>query len=128
MSEIPKLDLMENRPCEHCGAMVISHDIDGTCVDRSYGPGFWRPLGSKYSPLGELSTREKLNRVLLELEPDALKAVLFLSERLLVGQGCYGKLDLSTDPRDWKKEKMSEVGDLLIYSAFETLKAAMEKC
>jgi hypothetical protein len=65
---------------------------------------------------------EELAKAAIELEPDALRALLYLAERLLVGQKAYGKLDLATDPRDWKRELEEEVGDLLVYSAFEALK------
>jgi hypothetical protein len=68
------------------------------------------------------ANREKLEEALSELEPDAIASLLYLAERLLVGQRAYGKIDLRTDPRDWKKEILAEVGDLLVYFAFEELK------
>lgn len=69
-----------------------------------------------------MTEREDLDKVLDELEPDALRAIAFLADRLLLGQRCYGKIDLATDPRDWEKERRDEIGDLLVYSAFHELK------
>lgn len=66
--------------------------------------------------------RDELNKLLDELEPDALRALAYLAQRLLIGQRCYGRLDLATDARDWAKERTAEIGDLLVYSAFEALK------
>jgi hypothetical protein len=57
-----------------------------------------------------------------EMEPDALRTMLYLAERLMLGQRAYGKLDLKTDPRNWKDEQKAEIGDLLVYFAFEELK------
>lgn len=69
-----------------------------------------------------LDPRTSLDRILDDLEPDAIAALHYLAERLIVGQRLYGRLDLRTDPRDWKKEIRAEIGDLLAYFAFEELK------
>ncbi len=50
------------------------------------------------------------------------RVMLVLAQRLLAGQQEYGKLAIASDPRDFKREGAEEIQDLLIYSAFETLK------
>lgn len=69
--------------------------------------------------------RKRLDTMLDELEPDAVASIAYLADRLLVGQRCYGKLDLATDRRDWRKERTAEIGDLLVYTAFLELKASL---
>lgn len=69
--------------------------------------------------------RAALDALLDALEPDALRALHYLAGRLLVGQRLYGTLDLLTDPRDWEVEKRAEIGDLLVYFAFEELKRSL---
>ena len=65
---------------------------------------------------------DRIVNVLDELEPDALRTMLYLAERLMLGQRSYGRLDLKTDPRNWPEEQRAEIGDLLVYFAFEELK------
>lgn len=72
-----------------------------------------------------MTEREDLDKVLDQLEPDALRAIAYLADRLLMGQRYYGKIDLATDPRDWEKERRDEIGDLLVYSAFGELKRSL---
>ncbi len=68
------------------------------------------------------TTEERLDEVCAELADDELRAVAYLAERLLMGQRQYGRLDLASDARDWKAERRAEIGDLLVYSAFQALK------
>lgn len=74
-----------------------------------------------------LSKDEKslLAKLLDVLEPDALRALIYLADRMWRGQIEYGKLDLKTDPRDWVKERRDEIADLLVYSAFIELKKSV---
>lgn len=65
---------------------------------------------------------DRIVNLLNEMEPDALRTMLYLAERLMLGQHSYGKLDLKTDPRNWPEEQRAEIGDLLVYFAFEELK------
>ena len=65
---------------------------------------------------------DRIVNLLNELEPDALRTMLYLAERLMLGQRSYGQLDLKTDPRNWSEEQRAEIGDLLVYFAFEELK------
>lgn len=65
---------------------------------------------------------DRIVNLLDEMEPDALRTMLYLAERLMLGQRAYGKLDLKTDPRNWPEEQRAEIGDLLVYFAFEELK------
>ena len=69
--------------------------------------------------------RKRLDAMLDELEPDAVASLAYLAGRLLVGQRCYGKLDLATDRRDWRKERTAEIGDLLVYTGFLEPKASL---
>ena len=72
-----------------------------------------------------MTPRQRLDAMLDELEPDAIRTFAYLADRLLVGQRCYGKLDLATDRRDWRKERTAEIADLLVYSGFLELKASL---
>lgn len=65
---------------------------------------------------------DQIVNLLNEMEPDALRTMLYLAERLMLGQRSYGRLDLKTDPRNWPEEQRAEIGDLLAYFAFEELK------
>lgn len=58
------------------------------------------------------------------LGPDERRVLVVLARRLLAGQQQYGRLRLATDARDWRHERAQEIQDLLIYTAFEELKAA----
>ena len=68
-----------------------------------------------------MSDLDKLVRVAVELEPDALAALLLLGERLIGGQNQYGRLDLASDPRDWDQEQLEEMADYVIYARFREL-------
>lgn len=56
------------------------------------------------------------------LEPDAIRVVERVVERLRLGQRQYGPLDLATNPRDWKAEAVEELLDATAYLAMQTLK------
>jgi hypothetical protein len=73
----------------------------------------------------EQEEREFFGRV-SELGDDELRVIALLAERLLAGQRQYGRLSLAEDPRDWRKERDEEIADLLMYSAFETLRSRNE--
>jgi hypothetical protein len=72
-----------------------------------------------------VAIRKAIDEALDKLEPDAVLAVAWLADRLLMGQRYYGKIDIATDPRDWVTERRDEIGDLLVYSAFEELKRSL---
>lgn len=69
----------------------------------------------------------RLSAILSKLGPDELEVVAELAERLYEGQRCYGLLNLSVDRRDWPGEQRAEIKDLLIYAAFQSLKAKREQ-
>jgi hypothetical protein len=73
-----------------------------------------------------MEKKTEMENCLAELEPDAIRALTFLAQRLLAGQKAYGRLDLAKDPRDWRKERAEELGDLLVYTAFLQLKRDLE--
>ncbi len=63
--------------------------------------------------------------VVSQLGADERRVLGLLARRLLAGQAAYGRLDLARDRRDWRAERSFEIQDLLIYSAFETLKSEL---
>ena len=71
--------------------------------------------------------REALERQLdsacAELGDDEIRTLVVLARRLLEGQRAYGRIDLTNDTRDFRRERSEEIQDLLVYSAFETLRA-----
>ena len=58
---------------------------------------------------------ERLARVAGELGADEKRVILFMAERLLMGQGQYGRLDISRDARNWLREGLNEAADLAFY-------------
>jgi hypothetical protein len=56
---------------------------------------------------------------------DELDVLGFVADRLRLGRGRYGPLDIGTDGRDWRRERLEEAADGLIYSAIEVLKAEL---
>lgn len=64
----------------------------------------------------------RISQILEALEDEEVLVVEQLAARLLAGQVQYGPLRKS-NTRDWRKERGEEIQDLLIYSAFEELKA-----
>jgi hypothetical protein len=56
------------------------------------------------------------------LEPDAIRVVERIVERLRMGQRQYGPLDLATNPRNWKAEAAEELLDATAYFAMQALK------
>jgi hypothetical protein len=57
------------------------------------------------------------------LEPDAVRVVQHIVDRMRAGQAQYGKLVLATNPRDWLAEANEEFLDAAVYLAMRTLKA-----
>jgi len=43
--------------------------------------------------------------------------LLALARRLLAGQRHYGRLDVASDRRDWRRERAEELADALVYGA-----------
>jgi hypothetical protein len=74
-----------------------------------------------------LMSTAALLQTIEELGQDERRVLLALARRLLFGQKAYGRLDLANDRRDWRKERSLEIQDLLVYSAFEELKAEMSE-
>lgn len=69
-----------------------------------------------------MTARESLDASCAELGADEIRVLAYLAARLLEGQRAYGRLDLAHDARDWKQERAQELGDVLVYTAFEALK------
>jgi hypothetical protein len=68
--------------------------------------------------------RAELTGVLCELGGDEVRVLTRIAQRLKVGKGLYGPLDLARDPRAFRsKEAREEVEDALVYLACAWLKA-----
>jgi hypothetical protein len=65
----------------------------------------------------------ELEAILAELGPDEHRVILVLARRLLAGQHAYGRLDVATDGRDWRRERADELADALVYWAIEEVAA-----
>lgn len=94
-----------------------------TGIDRHVWNGI--PVERRTLPadlMAKLDAPNDLEATLGALGPDELRVMLLLGRRLLAGQIQYGKLNIATDARDWRKERAEEVSDLLMYSAFEELR------
>jgi hypothetical protein len=59
----------------------------------------------------------ELDAILAELGTDEHRVMLVLARRLLAGQKAYGRLDVATDGRDWRRERADELADALVYLA-----------
>lgn len=66
------------------------------------------------------SLRVRLAEVADDLCASELHVLLFVAERLRMGQRLYGQLN-PHDGRDWQREKGEEVADMLVYAACEWL-------
>lgn len=58
------------------------------------------------------------------LEDDAVSALAFLAARLVKGQRQYGRLDIASDTRNWKREASEEYADAAVYEALHLLTEA----
>lgn len=56
------------------------------------------------------------------LSPDEQAILSYLELRLQEGKETYGSLDLSSDQRDWDKERDEELADAIVYVACAALK------
>jgi len=65
----------------------------------------------------------ELRELLDEARLDERRIMLFIARRLIaVGQRSYGALDIRTDPRNMQRERNEELGDAIVYVAFEALR------
>ncbi len=69
----------------------------------------------------------ELLEVIAELAEQERSVLLVLARRLLAGQRGYGRLDLSKDARDWRRERAEELADALVYGAMAEVAAALGK-
>lgn len=70
------------------------------------------------------NTDAELLEMISQLGADERRVMLVLARRLLAGQAAYGRLDVGTDRRDFRRERALEIADLLLYSAFIELQQA----
>lgn len=52
----------------------------------------------------------------VDASEDELRVLLVLAERLNAGRVAYGRLNVGTDPRDWKLERRLELYDAMLYT------------
>ena len=71
------------------------------------------------------SPRTQLARLLDDIGDDEVRVLLYLAQRLHMGAGQYGPLDIATDPRDWTAEARAEFADGAVYLAVRGLRATM---
>lgn len=68
-----------------------------------------------------------LASALTGLEPDALEVLARIAVRLQKGQKYYGKLDVQTDTRDFRKELREELEDAIVYTLIDEMKKERAK-
>jgi len=68
-----------------------------------------------------------LAKLVALLGDDELGVLVWLADRLLVGQGQYGRLDLAADGRDFERERAEELADALVYTACAELRRVVAK-
>jgi hypothetical protein len=66
---------------------------------------------------GQQVTLADLTARAANLEPDALRVLCRIAERLAMGRHQYGPLQLATDRRDWREEAAQELLDGCVYLA-----------
>lgn len=57
-----------------------------------------------------------------QLAEQEREVLMRVASRLLMGQKTYGKFDLDSDARDFRKELDEEVLDALVYAACQSLR------
>lgn len=58
-----------------------------------------------------------------ELGDDEVRVLAYIANRLYMGAGQYGPLDIATDPRNWCEEARQEFADGAVYMAIAGLRA-----
>jgi hypothetical protein len=66
---------------------------------------------------------DELQTISRELGDVERRVLYLLAKRLLVGQRNYGRLNLATDARDWRRERAEELAGALVYGAIGELAA-----
>jgi hypothetical protein len=68
--------------------------------------------------------RTNLDAVVDRLGVDEIRVLTSIAERLLFGQKAYGRLELATDTREFRRrEAREEIEDFLVYLACAWLRA-----
>jgi hypothetical protein len=57
------------------------------------------------------------------LEPDALRVIETIVDRLIMGRAVYGSLVIESDRRNWRREAHEEALDMAVYLAVDTLRS-----
>ena len=108
--------------CDRCGLPVAAWRVDRD--GRTYCTSFCAKSATgdvvagarACAPVASTPTAE-LDAIARELGPDEIKVLTVLARRLLAGQRHYGRLDVRTDGRDWRRERAEELADALVYGA-----------
>lgn len=72
-----------------------------------------------------LDDTTELGTIYFKLEPHARRVLLRIARRLVAGQAQYGKLDLTTDPRNLIEEAVQESADNAVYLAADAERLLM---
>jgi hypothetical protein len=64
---------------------------------------------------------------IVALGPEERRVLAVLAGRLLVGQRARGRLDFTTDDRDWRRERAQELADALVYGAIAEVAAMLAR-
>lgn len=107
-----------DNPDGYEGVILLPYGGCGGCGSR------WEPLSE--DPPGDPNTPGLAHLISYaqQLEPDALKVLALLADRLVKGRETYGDLQLAKDKRNLNKECLDEVLDGLWYAAAGLLKAS----
>ncbi len=101
-----------------CNGVAFADDSEVDEVHMVRAVDRERPrIEVRVSRLGADGTSAGLDDVVRELGTDERRVLLVLARRLLAGQGCYGRLDVAKDNRDWRAERAAELADALVYGA-----------
>ena len=65
--------------------------------------------------------REELDDLADDLNQDEMELVLRFMRRIHKGREDYGELDISSDRRDWRKERREELLDLVAYDLIDEI-------
>ena len=116
----------ETCPCQRCEAWRAA-PFQASALERP-APAVATAATVIYNPpprSARPSVRMELARRIEDLGDDEVRVLLYLADRLHMGAGQYGPLDIATDPRDWTAEARAEFADGAVYLAIRGLREAM---
>lgn len=86
------------------------------------------PFADDCRDVGDNGTRAHqlagLMAIVAKLGDEECAVLQLVAERLLTGQGRYGRFAVATDPRNWHAESLDEIADALVYAACGLMRGA----